>query len=336
MQLTYKLKTSQKVAFCDDNTLLSYDPENASLKVWDLETGTRTATVKPPRGAPKTSAMLGMVLTPDAKTLLVGQEDGSVWVWDIAPELGFRCILQAHTDGAIGLAAFPDSARFLSASFDGSLKVWELATGTCLQTLALPSDYDHQVTCCALSPDGKRALTSHRDGTIRVWDIEAGRCTATLTAHPDSARCVLFSPDGAHFFSGSQEGIVKVWESETGRCVHTLEGHRKSITHLTLTADGTRLVSSGFMDNSFRVWDWRTGVCLLTRGYYIKDRCSPYSVTFSPQGTWMTMEAWLELRIFRLGVKPTSASQLTPTKHPNTRSHVQGTLGADSKSCLSS
>jgi WD40 repeat protein len=57
---------------------------------------------------------------------------------------------------------------------------------------------------------------------------------------------------------------VSLWEvSSAGRVRSSLRGHAAAVSGVSFHPDGSRLVSSGF-DGQVKLWDWRTGVEMLT------------------------------------------------------------------------
>jgi len=101
------------------------------IKVWDMETGRRLATLKGHSGW-----VLCVAVFPDGRRVVSGScdNDKTLKVWDVATG---KCVatLEGHSYGVMSVAISPDGRRVVSGSCDKTLKVWDVATGKCVATL---------------------------------------------------------------------------------------------------------------------------------------------------------------------------------------------------------
>jgi WD40 repeat protein len=86
---------------------------------------------------------------------------------------------------------------------------------------------------------------------------------------------------GALVVSSNVSAIVAAAGIPVRRLVHTVAGHTSAVYSVFLSADGTRLVT-GSGDKTARLWDVRTGRCLMT---YEGHSSGVYSVFLSADGT---------------------------------------------------
>lgn len=70
---------------------------------------------------------------------------------------------------------------------------------------------------------------------------------------------------------------------EAGICVGTLEGHKSQVLSAVISPDGTLIASTGFIDHTVRLWDWKSGTCLQV--IEDEDRWTPISAAFSADGS---------------------------------------------------
>ena len=62
---------------------------------------------------------------------------------------------------------------------------------------------------------------------------------------------------------------MRIWDPNCKTCVHTLEGHTRCVVGLAVLSNG--LLMSAAYDHTFRVWDTKSGSCVLTRDHNAKS-----------------------------------------------------------------
>jgi WD40 repeat protein len=136
----------------------------------------------------------------------------------------------------------------------------------------------HTSAVWGMTLDAHRRLLASggEDGTVRLWELPSGRALGTLPGHTSGVYGVALSANGQLLASGGADGAVRLWEGNGGppeagqgptlvpsewRLLATLRGHNGVIRGVALTADG-HLAASGGFDETVRLWDTTTGVCL--------------------------------------------------------------------------
>jgi len=279
--------------------------DDFTIAVWDLESGECRA-----RLAGHTDRVIAVSITPDGKRILSGSSDGTLRVWDpgSAREMA---TLKGHTSEVWTVVALRDNAHALSGGFDNTLRLWDLASGKCLKKIECGTDEADDVFSSAVNPAGTQALSGHRDGQVRLWDLETGECLATLKGHSGLVYSVQITSDGQFTVSGSEDTTIKIWNLESKTCIGTLEGHQNVVLSVAISPDGTLIASTGFTDDTVRLWDWKSGVCLQVIRHEVNN--SPTSVAFSPDGSSLvvgTTEA--SIFVYRLtGVRAAPSAEPT-------------------------
>ena len=146
------------LALSADGKRLFSGSHDKTIKVWDLEAGKETLTL---RG--HTDAVSSLALSADGKRLFSGSCDQTIKVWDL--EAGKETLtLRGHTGGVSSLALSADGKRLFSGSCDQTIKVWDLFMLT-LQPVALLIDRSYSLYCveCGLKQLIRDRIAPGRD-----------------------------------------------------------------------------------------------------------------------------------------------------------------------------
>ena len=216
-----------------------------------------STSVPPPK---KTSrGIFGIEFSRDGRTLVTGNFNGTVKVWDTASGRVLRT-LDGHTDVVYKGVLSPDEKVVASCSWDGKIKLWDLATGRELRMLTGHTD---AIKAVAFSPDGKLLASVSNDGTLRLWDVLSGLERRSFvhtrsTEVDNSVYAVVFISHGKIVAAGNGDGTISYWEVNSGKELRVLKGHTNLVFCLALSADG-RSVASGSYDHTVKLWDVATG-----------------------------------------------------------------------------
>jgi WD40 repeat protein len=221
--------------------------KDATLKVWDLETGEALRTME----CHSDSVVVAIALTPDGRSAVLCSGNKTLKVRDL--ETGEdRFTLDGHAGGVWAVSITRDGRRAVSGSADTTLKVWDLETGETLRTLEGHTD---TVSAVAVTPDGKKAVSASWDTTLKVWDLETGEELGTLEGHTDKVWAITVTQDGTRAVSGSSDTTLKVWDLEARKALGTLEGHKDKVKAVAVTSDGRRVISLDDSNTTLRLWD---------------------------------------------------------------------------------
>jgi WD40 repeat protein/nucleoside phosphorylase len=269
------------VVFSPDGAALASGGGDSIIRLWDVQSGKCTATLKGHSGP-----VSSVAFSPDGATLASGGGDSIIRLWDVQSG---KCTatLEGHSNRVSSVAFSPDGAALASGGSDG-IKLWDVQSGRCT---AILEGHSSSVNSVVFSPDGTTLASGgddifYDDSAIKLWDVQSGRCTATLKDHSGGVISVVFSPDGTTLALGGGDNIIRLWDVQGGRCTVTLEGHSVWVNSVVFSPDGTTLASGGddifYDDSAIKLWDVQSGRCIAT----LKDHSSGVSsVVFSPDGT---------------------------------------------------
>ncbi|KIJ42050.1 hypothetical protein M422DRAFT_171544, partial [Sphaerobolus stellatus SS14] len=285
------------VAFSPDGQRVVSGSADATIRIWDAQTGNTIA--GPFHGC--AYPVRSVAFSPDGQRVVSGSVGRTIRIWDAHAGnqiTGSFC----HPGWVTSVAFSPDGQRVVSGSHDKTIRIWDVQTGN---SIGAPlQGHTHWVLSVAFSPDGHRIVSGSFDQTIRLWDAHTGNQIAgPFQGHTSFVNSVAFSPDGQRVVSGSDDQTIRVWDAQIENHIATpFQGHTKGVTSVAFSSDGKRVVSGSYdgtiqswdvqtgsltaipcsSDKTIRIWDAHTGN--LIAGPFQGHRLSFRSVAFSPDG----------------------------------------------------
>lgn len=257
-----------------DNVLAtgSYD---ATIKIWDLETGEEIRTL--------TGHRLGIrCLQMDDRKLISGSLDCQIKVWNWRTG---ECMAtySKHRDGVIGLHF--DGNLMASASIDRTVRIWNFGDKSSY-TLKGHGDW---VNAVKLDVPSNTAFSASDDFTVKLWDLETKTCLKTYEGHVGQVQQVIPLPpefeveadergdeydssataaadDSASQLSaptGSPPLLVDAYQPSC----HPTADPSKPFGEVFSTSSRPlppRYMLTSALDSTIRLWDTYSGKCLRT------------------------------------------------------------------------
>ncbi|KAL8604627.1 hypothetical protein ACOMHN_013407 [Nucella lapillus] len=293
-------------------SLMVSTSEDATIKIWDYETGDYERTLKG-----HTDSVQDVAFDNTGKIMASCSADMTIKLWDFQ---GFECLktLYGHDHNVSSVTFMPNGDFIVSASRDKTIKMWEVGTGYCVKTFE-----GHRVYCVKtfeghrewvrmvrVNPDGSLLASCSNDQTLRVWVVSNKECKMELREHEHVVECLAWAPEntapaiaeaanmdtknkqpGPYLASGSRDKTIKFWDVGTGICLFTLIGHDNWVRGLAFHMGGKYLLSASD-DKTLRIWDLpnkRNHKTLQAHSHFVTSldmhKTSPYVVTGSVDTT---------------------------------------------------
>lgn len=249
--------------------------EDATIKIWDFETGEYERSLKG-----HTDSVQDIAFDAQGKLLASCSADLSIKLWDF--QQSYECVktMHGHDHNVSSVAFVPAGDFVLSASRDKTIKMWEVATGYCVKTY---TGHREWVRMVRVHIDGGIFASCSNDHSIRVWLTNSKDCKVELRDHDHTVECIAWAPEnsasaineaagadnkkghhqGPFLASGSRDKTIRIWDVSVGLCLFTLTGHDNWVRGLSFHPGGKYLVSASD-DKTIRVWDLRNKRCMKT------------------------------------------------------------------------
>ncbi|KAG5634537.1 protein with putative role during mitosis [Sphagnurus paluster] len=242
-----------RVAFHPQYSIIASASEDATVKIWDWETGEFERTLKG-----HTKAIMDVEFDHKGHLLVTCSSDLFIKIWDSQNEWKNTKTFPGHDHSVSAVRFMPGDQYIVSASRDRTIRVFDIASTHLVRTI---SGHAEWVRCVVPSDDGRLLASGSKDHTVRVWDSQTGESKLELRAHehdvevvafaPVAAypaiqnlteklqpghdnwvRALAFHPSGKYLLSASDDKTIRVWELSTGRCMKTVDAHNHFVTTL--------------------------------------------------------------------------------------------------------
>ncbi len=202
------------LALHPDGTSLVSSSEDATARMWNLETGESRVLFRE-----QEDPVMGVTYSADGKLLAAASGDdtrptrpGHVRIY--RADTGERVHdLDRHVRVATGVAFSPDGATLASTSQDETVHVYSVESGELLRIYeghSRPTNAVHFLSNDqVVSVSGGRAVGKNE---IHIWNPETGETLAKLEEHKGPVFDVAVAADGSRLVTASRDASAIVWQ----------------------------------------------------------------------------------------------------------------------------
>ncbi|KIM79589.1 hypothetical protein PILCRDRAFT_73886 [Piloderma croceum F 1598] len=264
------------VAFHPQYSIIASSSEDATVKIWDWESGELERTLKG-----HTKAVQDVDFDHKGHLLVTCSSDLFIKIWDSENEWKNVKTFPGHEHSVSSVRFMPGDQFIVSASRDRTIRVFDVASTHLVRTIVGHSDWVRKVVP---SDDGRLLASCSSDHTARIWDTQAGESKMELRGHEHVVEVVTFAPiaaysairelaglpntdrstrPGSFVASGSRDKTIKLWDTQSGQMLRNFPGHNNWIRALVFHPCGKFLLSASD-DKTIRVWELATARCVKT------------------------------------------------------------------------
>jgi WD40 repeat protein len=237
-------------------------------------------------------SIYGVVLTPDAETIISGSLDGTLQWWQLATGVMLPQLIE-HPSPINAISLTADGRKLITGGSDALVRIWQPQDNLLIHQF---QGHLQNIDCLATHQGTQTIVSGSSDYTIRLWHLQEGRLLRILLGHSSRVSGVAITPDGTKVVSSSHDRTIKIWEAATGNLLNTLVGHSKPIGCIAIAPDGRSIVSGGD-DGTINIWNLSDGQ--LIRSISSHDRAI-LSVAISTDGRTIASGGYGEVQIWQV------------------------------------
>jgi serine/threonine protein kinase len=252
---TVKFPIAHSVVFSPDGTTVAAvggsAADRGTVRLWDVATGKRTATLVDPDSQGAYSA----AYNPDGSMLAVGDGNGNTYLWDVFFNKTTTAIISLSHSSFDAVTFSPNGTTLAVGDTGGSAYLVNTGTKKVIFPVTVKHPTPPGVDSLAFSSDGSTLAIGDANGYAYLVNIATRKVTAELT-DPGSkgVNAVAFSPGGSTLAVGDANGSTYLVDIAAKAAVATLtDPGSKGVTSVAFGGDGKTL-ATGDTNGSAYLW----------------------------------------------------------------------------------
>ena len=221
------------------SNLIATGLESRGIIILDAITGTCLCTL-----TEHTSRVRSLVFSSDGSSLVSGNADKIVHLWDVQTGGVIRSFY-GHTEVVSSVSISPDQTTIASGSADTTIHLWNAQTGECRHVIKA---HTLSVRCVSFSPiDSQLLMSVSEDNIVQQWYINGHQIGPAY-----KGGTTAFSSDGAHFLSWGG-GVATVWNSSSGVIFTKIQAPKGAFDCCCFSPNGKYV--AGTSNYNIYIWD---------------------------------------------------------------------------------
>ena len=235
LSTTYSSDGRHIIAASEDGIIRKWDALTTCL-VWEREMDRRQIDL---------SQVGSAVFSPDVKSVVFGDNKGSIWVWNV--DTGGRDgePLKGHTSSVDCLSFSSDGRYLASGSFDTTIIIWDMDRRE-MKNGPLKK-HTQSVMAVDFSRSGNSVVSGSSDGTVLVWNAFNGEMLREIKCEAE-VYSVTYSPDELLLLAGGPRWM-NMWNVADATAASKVFQVDESIWRASFSSDSSRFVSASSCTN---------------------------------------------------------------------------------------
>lgn len=170
-----------------------------------------------------------LAISPDAKTLAVGADDGNIYKWDLT-NMSADPTIDRKSESAITKVVFSPDGKFMAFGDDaGVIVVWNLFFS--VQVGPNLTGFRAPVTDLEFDPNTRLLIGTTRNKQVRMWDLKNPFDLPTVLTDYDGkdeagwVHDATFSPDGQYFLTAAGDGNIRRYPTTAHQMAEEIASH---------------------------------------------------------------------------------------------------------------
>ena len=235
------------LAYSNDGHRLASSSLDSTVKIWNTQTWELLAILKGHKGK-----MNSVKISHNNKIVASSGQDGCIKIW--SAETGKLLHTLEGYKSTFTQVDFSNDDIYLVYCSQGynTIKVWNLSSMKIEYEIKDENDFMD----VRYSTDGKLIASASLNGVIKIWDATNGKLVKELVGHNGVVSGLSFSIDDKYLASASWDQTIRVWSIEIGSLAALFRGHKSEAISVCFSPDGNKIVSTGNLDKTIRIWDF--------------------------------------------------------------------------------
>ena len=246
LSATYSPDGRYIIEASDDGIIRKFDALTNFL-VWEREMGRKQIDL---------SRVVSAAFSPDAKSVVFGDFQGTIVVFNVETGGQDDKPLKGHTKSVLCLSFSSDGQYFASGSDDMTINIWDVDRRKV--KISPLKKHTKAVTTVNFSPSGTNVVSGSKDRTILVWDAFTGEVLRKIECGGE-VNSVIYSPNELYILVGGSEWM-SMWKVDDVTAPPKVFQVDKSILRVAFSPDSSRFMSLNDGRDEIRIWDASWGV----------------------------------------------------------------------------